>query len=347
MKNKNNTFFTYIRDYLTIYLPNQKTASENTIKAYKDSLNLLFDFFNSELGIQTKDICFDQFTAKNLNTFMEWLSTARHCKSSSINLRRTAIRGFAGYAASMDISNLHVQNEAYKMPLQKSKDQKIVGFLSEKGLKSLLAQPDGTKTTEIRNLFFMILMYDTAGRNSELLNIRMRDLREINGKYTVLLHGKAHKERVLPLEDRTAEHLKKYMRHYHDPASIKPEDYLFYIKRKGAIQQMSPDCSAKFIQKYGEMARKECDEIPSRIHPHMLRHSRAMHLYRNGMQLPELQQFLGHNQLETVLVYAYADSEMKRKAIEKATLNGWKGSCDTKSDQYSTDEEIRKLCGLR
>jgi len=53
------------------------------------------------------------------------------------------------------------------------------------------------------------------------------------------------------------------------------------------------------------------------IHPHLWRHSRAMHLYQHGMDLTLVSQWLDHVNLETTLIYAHADTEHKRRAIEK------------------------------
>ena len=85
--------------------------------------------------------------------------------------------------------------------------------------------------------------------------------------------------------------------------------------------------------------------MPPRVHPHMLRHTRAMHLYRQGMPLPLLADYLGHASVESTRVYAYADAEMKRLAIEKAdplhnqTLRA--------EPTWAGDEEmILKLSGL-
>jgi len=50
----------------------------------------------------------------------------------------------------------------------------------------------------------------------------------------------------------------------------------------------------------------------------LFRHSRAMHLYQHGMDLSLISQLLGHSNTETTLVYAYADTEAKRYAIEQA-----------------------------
>ena len=84
---------------------------------------------------------------------------------------------------------------------------------------------------------------------------------------------------------------------------------------------MSDDNVARFLKKYAEEARKKNEHVPQNVHPHMFRHSRAMHLYQGGMPLALLSEFLGHEDPETTLIYAYADTEMKRQAVEKASAN--------------------------
>ena len=99
------------------------------------------------------------------------------------------------------------------------------------------------------------------------------------------------------------------------------------------------------IQKYAELARENCPDVPERVHPHLWRHTRAMHLYQHGMDLTMISQWLGHKQVETTLIYAYADTEAKRKAIEKAMGTGLAG---TESVNYTVSDEdmLRRLYGL-
>ena len=110
---------------------------------------------------------------------------------------------------------------------------------------------------------------------------------------------------------------------------------------------MSDDNVAKFIEKYANGARNSCTSVPEKVTPHMFRHSRSLSLYRNGMPLPLISEWLGHAHMETTLIYAFADTEMKRAAIEKATemshpLRGQKASFEFEKDE----ETIRKLLGL-
>ena len=116
----------------------------------------------------------------------------------------------------------------------------------------------------------------------------------------------------------------------------------------GRSRSGAPPCGGTArlrIQKYAELARETCPDVPERVHPHLWSHTRAMHLYQHGMDLTMISQWLGHKQVETMLIYAYADTEAKRKAIEKAM---GAGLADAKSVNYTVSDEdmLRRLYGL-
>lgn len=195
----------------------------------------------------------------------------------------------------------------------------------------------------------MSLMYDSAARNSEMLSIRMKDV--IDNKITpyIFVNGKGRKKRTIPLMQKTMDIYQIYVKEFHN--SSNPDDYLFYVIHHGQKMKMSDDNVAKFISKYAKQARDKCSKIPGKGHPHMFRRSRAMHLYRNGMLLlPLLSEFLGHEDPETTLIYASADTEMKRKAIEKVTINfdiDKEKAVPMWKDDDDDDEIIRRLYGLK
>ena len=116
-------------------------------------------------------------------------------------------------------------------------------------------------------------------------------------------------------------------------------------ERKGKREQMSVDNVEKFISKYATKAHAIFPESPEHIYPHMWRHSRAMHLYRNGMPLELVAEWLGHSRTETTRrFYANADGTMKKEAIEKATsqINPLRSN-DLELDWKSDEELLRKL----
>jgi site-specific recombinase XerD len=255
------------------------------------------------------------------------------------------LRSFFKYAGETDCTYAAFGMDAAAVPTRKAQGR-TVDFLSEQALKALLAQPNPRKRTGHRNQFFMILMYDTAARCGELLNLRLRDLRLDGTNPVVYLHGKGDKTRIVPLLPETVEHCRRYVQVFHGKIPNDKSDLVFYTKSHDTKNQMSADTVALFMKKYGTAARELCDDVPLHIHPHMLRHTRAMHLYRQGMPIHLLSEFLGHANYETTKVYAYADIEMKRLAIAKVDI--LRDGTPPPEPLWSDDEDlILKLSGLR
>jgi len=347
-KLKDEGFFRLIRNFLTIHLPEQRSCSIHTIKSYKESLNLLLSFLESEKGISLFDVTFETINVQVMLEFLSWLEHERNCGARTRNQRLAAVRAFFNYAGKMDISLIEYQNDLRKIPMKKTAVDNAFSFLSESALKTLLAEPDNSTAKGIRDMFYMILLYDTGARNSELLNLRLKDVDLTPSRGRISVMGKGNKRRFIPIMDRTAEHCRKYFELYHK-GEHNSEQYLFYVMRGGEKYRMSDDNVARFLKGYGSSAKKKCPEIPDRVHPHLFRHTRAMHLYRGGMPLALLAEWLGHSQLETTLIYANADTEMKRQAIQKATgaANPVQSDYFSSSEWRKDEDLLRELYGLR
>lgn len=148
-------------------------------------------------------------------------------------------------------------------------------------------------------------------------NVRLCDLK-LDAAPKVTLHGKGKKVRVVPLMKDTMQHLYRYMSVFHAGESMASAQYLFYTERKGQRKPICDDTVRLMMQKYADLARPKCQEIPAHVHPHLWRHTRAMHLCQHGMDLTLVSQWLGHTNVETTLIYAHADTEHKRQAITRA-----------------------------
>ncbi len=347
MNKESKKMFEKVRDFLLVYMPKQRGMSDNTVMSYKQSINQFLTFVSEQKKTRYEDISFQDWSADMITKYLVYLEQNRRVAASTRNQRLFALRAFLKYARILNPELMSLSLAATSIaPAKEAKEP--VAFLSEKAMSVLLRQPDDTKKIGLRDMCFMIMMYDTAARDCEMLGLKVNslDLNSICPK--VRLEGKGNKVRYVPLMKKTVLHLKRYLKafHYDDKGN---DEWLFYTVSHGKRNQMSDDNVARFLAKYSPMAKLECDEVPKKVTPHQFRHSRAMHLYRNGMPLQLLAEFMGHASTVSTQVYAYADIEMKRKALEQC-LGEDKGNNDKSYDispEWQTNEElIKRLYGL-
>ena len=227
----------------------------------------------------------------------------RGCKTSTLNHHLSVIRAFLKYASIRE----PVYNDCYlsagQVVRRKEETKYIVKHFNDDALRAMLFQPNPAIKNEHRDQFYMILLYDTGARNSELLNLRLQDVVIDTSTPYIIIRGKGKKIRSVPIMMETVRHFESYIKRFHKTTD--PDSLLFYTIIHRQIQRMSDDNVARFIQKYATKAKAVCPTVPEKVTPHMFRHSRALSLYRKGVPLPLIAEWLGHSNLETTLIYAY------------------------------------------
>jgi site-specific recombinase XerD len=341
-----DTLFGAIRNYLTIYLPKQRRLSQHTIRSYKDALELLVDFIKDDRGIPLADVTFEMLTSDTIGAYLDYLEHDRGCSINTRNNRYASIRAFLKYAAAMDVTAAVFLDELKKVPAKKHNELEVVKYMTIPAVVAIAQQPDANTPKGLRDRFFMILMYDLAARLQEMVDIKLGDL-HFGKRPTVTLHGKGGKIRTVPIMDKTSAYLRQYLNVFH-PDMRTNESLLFYTVSHGKQNPISASCVRLFLTQYGSSARLECAEVPEKIHAHLWRHSRAMHLYQQGMDLTLLAQWLGHAQLESTRIYAYAETEQKQKAIAAATPPNSLLGARLSPERFtiSDDETLKRLMGL-
>lgn len=341
-----SSLFDRIHDFLMVYLPDQKCASPHTVIAYRHAINIYLDLICESTGTVLKNLDFSVFQKQHAEGFLAWMKDTKQYTSSTINQKMAGIREFLSYASVRNPELVVYLRVFSDMPRQKTDTWASIDYMSENAVNAILRQPDPTTRQGLRDLFYMVMIYDTAARVDEMMKIRICDIRA--GKApTVTLQGKGSKTRIVPLMERTVSYFKQYVNLFHPQETEYSRQPLFYVKRRGMTAPMSDDNVRRFMKKYADMARLECTEVPDSVYPHLWRHSRAMHLYQHGMDLTLISQWLGHANLEVTLVYAHADTEKKREAINKAMENTSLATPDASVFKVEDDELLKKLCGLR
>jgi site-specific recombinase XerD len=344
---KDETLFGLIHDYFKVYLPNRRQASVHTIKAYRKSMDALLDFVKNQKKIELYEIEFSMIDHRMIAAFLDSVEESG-CSISTRNHRMACIRSFYKYAAKMEPLAVVHRLEVCKVPVKNLTKPDIINYMSESAVKAVLDMPNPDSTKGLRDQFFMVLLYDTGARIDELVNVRIRDI-HLNATPTVTVTGKRGKTRSVPLMEKTMAHYLAYKKIFHPDENDYSRKFLFPTERGDKSKPIHQDTARKFIRIYGDEAKQICGEVPDIVHPHLFRHSRAMHLYQHGMDLTLVSQWLGHPKMETTLIYAHADTEKKRKAIEKATdpNSPLRKHLDSTRYTVSDEEQLKRLYGLR
>jgi integrase/recombinase XerD len=190
----------------------------------------------------------------------------------------------------------------------------VVEHLTPEAIKLLLEQPERSCLNGRRDLTLMCVLYDTGARVQELIDIKVSDV-ILDTPAVVVLTGKGNKTRRVPLMKNTLSLLERYIVENKLDKPWKNEYPLFTNNQKN---KLTKEGVAYIISKYVELSRKTSTLVPSKVKPHMFRHSKAMHLLQAGVNLIYIRDFLGHVDLKTTEIYARTDTETKRKAIENA-----------------------------
>jgi site-specific recombinase XerD len=119
MNEKNTRFFKLIRDFLTVYLPNQRAVSLNTVKSYRESLNLLLNYLCGRNMIGLGKLSFEYLSREAVEDFLDYLEKTRQSSVSTRNHRLACIRSFVKYAAARDIGVQAYLNDLCSIPLKK------------------------------------------------------------------------------------------------------------------------------------------------------------------------------------------------------------------------------------
>lgn len=332
----NTSLTTLITTFFTVYLPNVMGYSENTIKSYRDTFVLLFIFAGEKHLCPRGRINIDIFNKENIITFLDWLEVNRNASTSTRNQRLAALKSFSKYASTNAIEHLDIFQQILDIKPKKG-IAKTVNYLSVDAVALLLKQPDANTMNGIRDLALLSLLYESGCRVQELINIKSGNV-ALNVPATITVIGKGNKVRTIPLSSNVATILKRYVGDY---KISNPGQHLFTNHQKNPLTRSG---ITYILHKYTEKARRKDPSLygNTNVHPHVLRHSKAMHLLESGVNLIYIRDFLGHSSVTTTEIYAKSNPEIKRKFLEEAALN-----IDSGIDKYSEKEKQTLLDWLK
>jgi len=309
---KTNDFAYYLNRYLTTYAIGQRNLSENTVMAYRDTFSKFLQFFD-EQGIAPEKLNFSHITREKAEDFLTWIEVSQGCGISTRNHRLAGLKSFFRYIQIVCPEQLLLCGQIINDIHSKKSPKPVIQYLSKDGISLLLAQPDLTKSDERRDLAMLSLLYDAGARVSEIRNLTPQSLR-LAGAPTVTLIGKGNKARFVPISSKNAKILRQYVKERKLDMLENMHNPLFSNRLGG---KLSRGGISYILDKYIQRANSVTpNAVPTSITPHCLRHSKAMHLLESGCNLIYIRDFLDHEDIETTQIYAKANPEVKRAALE-------------------------------
>ncbi|WP_096670625.1 tyrosine-type recombinase/integrase [Polaromonas sp. AET17H-212] len=327
------SFPAIVQQFFTDYLVAQRAVSPRTVACYRDAITLFLDFASKRLAKVPTAMQLADITPELLLAFLAHLEQERNNSIRSRNLRLTALRALLRFAGRRDVTALHMVERAMAVPMKRF-ERPMLGYLTRPEMLAVIGQP-GESWTSQRDHLLLVMLYNTGGRVSEIVGVRVADV-VLDGAACVHLQGKGRKQRSVPLWKSTVLEVRAWLRlnpQLRGLTPLLPNRDGHAMTRCNAAQRLA--LAVEFA------TAKQPSLAGKRISPHTVRHSTAMHLLQSGVPFNVIALWLGHENVNTTHQYVEADLTMKEKALGNIE------EPDTKLKRFrASDSLMRFLEGL-
>ena len=306
-----------LKRFFEEYLPVVKGASDNTMRSYRYSFRLLFQFLYESYGIQPGKVDFSNLNSDRILAFLQWLEEERNCGISTRNQRFAAIRSFSNYASRYYFQPALTFTTAVSTIPPKKMPKKAMAYMTKEEMTILLSLPGNHTLSERRDRVLLSILYASGARAQELCDLRVDDVRFDKGRAYLTLHGKGKKARIVVIPEDCSALLKQFMERNKLSVVIRPDKHVFSSQTH---ELMTVSCVEGIYKKYVTIAKKKHPDLflQDSYPPHSMRHSTACHLLEAGVDIVTIRNILGHVSVQTTQIYA----EMSQDSVDKK-LKEW------------------------
>lgn len=300
-----------VQDYFRTYLMQQRGYGANTLGSCRDTFRLLVAFL-SETGLRVETLEMADVGKATVADFLCWLELSRGNAVSTRNVRLAHVKSFAAYVVTASPEDAGTCAAIASIPAKKQPSGPP-DALSGEEVGCLLAMP-GTDTPQgLRDSALLALLYDSACRAQELVDMDVRDV-ITRGACYARIEGKGNKKRTVPLLGETGELVDAYIAAF----SLRPDSPLF-VNRSG--RRLTRSGVSDVVERHWKRVVERHPDVAEHgaAKPHLLRHSKASHLVEAGVNVCYVRDFLGHESVATTMVYLRRNLEKMREAVESAS----------------------------
>jgi site-specific recombinase XerD len=301
-----------LKKFFTDYLPNERHCSPQTIDSYRFSFIHLLTYLQEEHHIPVDQVEISDITHQVVRSYLNWLQKNRSNGITTRNQRQVAINSFITFLMYEFPEFL----DEYQLILQipaKSVPKREISYVKADGFQLILDNVNLNEPNGLRDYLILTLMYTTGIRVSEVVEIRVKDL-SLSEPFTLRVLGKNQKCRFVPLIQQIVSDLKTYIKQKKYDQLDSVNEFLF---KNHLNEQFSRQGIRYIVKKYSKMARKSApDMIPTKFSPHTIRHTAAMSMVEDGVDLIQIRDLLGHASVRTIEIYAKTESKGRAESIE-------------------------------
>jgi site-specific recombinase XerD len=291
------------------WLAQQRNVSHHTVVSYRDSWRLFLRFVAAQKTKPVAKLSLSDLTEVEVLAFLQHLEQARKSSIGTRNCRLSALHSFFSFVADREPLATAQCAAVLRIPTKQA-PRPEVHDLDEDEITAILAQPNRSKLEGQRDHVLLALLFNSGARIQEALDLTPQALR-LESPFHVRLLGKRRKERICPLWPETVELLKAFLKR-----KPRQENERIFVNRYGGPLGAS---GVRF--KLKQYVAAAVEKVPSlagkRVSPHKFRHATAISLVTAGVDVTVIRDWLGHASLDTTNIYARANLEAKRKALEK------------------------------
>jgi site-specific recombinase XerD len=301
-----------LQAFLTDRLTFQRGASPNTLATYRDTFRLLLRFAAERTGKPPSQLDISDLDAPLIGAFLQYLEVDRHNSVRTRNNRRAAIHSLFAYAALQHPEHAGSIQRVLAIPT-KHFQRSLVTYLTDDEVEALLGAPDLSSWTGRRDHALLVLAVTSGPRISELAALTCGDVTLGRGANVHVL-GKGRKERRTPLGAETVRVLRAWLNERGDEPGMP-----LFPTTTGT--HMSRDAIEHRVALNVQRAAVTCPSLRAKnVTTHTLRHTCAMLLKAQGVDLAVIALILGHEQVSTTYsFYLHADMRAKERAIALVT----------------------------
>lgn len=291
------------------YLPAQRGMSAHTVRSYRDAIVLFLRFVTQHTGQPVESLEIGDLRPDRVTSFLAQLEDRRGNRVATRNARLAALHTLAKFLATEHPQHMSTLQAVLAVPFKRGARSMPIDYLEQDEVAGLLASIDRSTLLGQRDYALFALMFNTGARVQEMLDLRASDVR-LDAPAQVRLTGKGNKVRVCPIWSSTAQLLRPLCAASSQDGSARP----LFVNHRG--EPLTRFGVRYLLRRYIDLASQEHPSLRGRsIHPHSLRHTTAIHLLKAGVDFASISQWLGHASLNTTMVYARADLDLKRQAL--------------------------------